>query len=116
MLQKEDTINDFRKRYLGLKNEEEQAFLIEFLFCLTICYRTVFSIEEEEPADIQFGLKQINELNHRILNRLKDLRTGEDWSTQKDTVEMIEHHVKLSPIISGWVGRAASDAFSKTKA
>ena len=109
-------ISNFGKRYLGLKRLEEETFLIEFLFNLTVAYRTVFSTEDENSGDIQFGLKQINELNHRLLNRLRDLRTGEKWCTQQYVVEMVEHHVKISPIISGWVGRAASDAFNKTNA
>lgn len=109
-------ISNFSKRYLGLKRSEEETFLIELLFNLTVAYRTVFSSEGEDSAEIQFGLKQINELNHRLLNRLRDLRAGEKWCTQQYVVEMLEHHVKLSPIISGWVGRAVSDAFNKINA
>lgn len=109
-------IRNFSKIYLELKRSEEEAFLIEFLFNLTVAYRTVFSSVGEDSEAIQFGLKQINELNHRLLNRLRDLRAGEKWSTQQSTVEIVEHHVKLSPIISGCVGRAASDAFHKINA
>jgi hypothetical protein len=116
MLHKGCVITNFSKRYLSLERSEEEIFLIEFLFNLTVAYRTVFSSEGEDSAEIQFGLKQINELNHRLLNRLRDLRAGEKWSTQQSTVEIVEHHVKLSPIISGWVGRAASDAFNKINA
>jgi hypothetical protein len=116
MLHKECVISNFGKSYFGLTRPEEEIFLIEFLFNLTVAYRTVFSSEGEDSESMQFGLKQINELNHRLLNRLRDLRAGEKWSTQQDTLEMVEHHIKLSPIISGWVGRAASDAFNKINA
>jgi hypothetical protein len=109
-------ISNFSKRYLGLERSEEEVFLIEFLFNLTVAYRTVFSSEGEDSEAIQFGLKQINELNHRLLNRLRDLRVGEKWSTQQSTVDIVEYHAKLSPIISGWVGRAASDAFNNINA
>jgi hypothetical protein len=54
----------------------------------------------------------MNEINHR----LRDLRVGEKWSNQQSTVDMVEHYVKLSPIISGWVGRAATDTFNYVNA
>jgi hypothetical protein len=101
---------------LDLNRSEEEAFLIAFLFNLTVAYRAIFSIEDEDSKNIQFGLEQINEINHRLLNRLQDLRVGEKWTTQQNTLERIAHHAKLSPIITGWVGRAASDAFNKINA
>ncbi|MEC4725165.1 hypothetical protein HWQ46_06310 [Shewanella sp. D64] len=106
-------ISKFEEQYLALSNQEEK-FLIELLFELTISYRAI-SIEYKEN-DITYALKQVNELNHRILNRLRDLKNEEPWSTKEETVEMINHHIKLAPYISGWVGTAASKAFSRVSA
>lgn len=74
MLHKDGVITNLSKRYLNLERSDEEIFLIEFLFNLTIAYRTVFSSKDEDSADIQFGLKHINELNHRLLNRSQEIR------------------------------------------
>ena len=96
---------------MGLQEEE---YILEFLFQLTISYRALY--EEEQTQEIVYGLKQINELNHRLLNRVRDLRKGEQWSTKEDTIEMIKHHINLAPIIKTSVGHAAFSAFEKVSA
>lgn len=113
MTQKGTIIESFESKYLGLGQSEEE-YILELLFQLTISYRALF--EGEQCKDIAYGLKQINELNHRLLNRVRDLRNGEQWSTKEDTIEMIKHHVMLAPIIKTWVAYAASKAFEKVSA
>ena len=104
-------IKTFNENYLSLETKEE-IFLIEFLFELTIAYRALNA--ESAENNIPYGLKQINELNHRLLNRLRDLQNGETWSTKEDTLEMIEHHIRLAPFISGWVSVAVKKALTRT--
>jgi len=102
--------------YLTIDPELEEEFLIHLLFELTIAYRSVSSDEKEDCNHIQDGLKQINEINHRVLNRIRDIRQNGDWFTKESTWEMIEHHINLSPLISGWVKRAIKNAFNKINA
>lgn len=80
------------------ETETEISVWIEFLFQLTIGGR---SFTNQSPE-----LEQINEINHRVLNRIRDLRDGEKWSSVEDTFEMIGRHVSSAPTIVGSVSRA----------
>ena len=95
----------FSENYLSLENEKE--FLIEFLFELTIAYRALRGGSPNE-------LRQINEINHRVLNRLRDLESGEKWSTRKDTLDVIYTHLKNAPGIAPEVSVASKKAFERT--
>lgn len=81
--------------------------MIEFLFELTILYRYIGANEPE--GKVVHGLRQINELNHSILNRLRDLHQGEDQVTEESVIEAVE---SLAPCIPGLVDRAAERAFA----
>ncbi|NRB42099.1 MAG: hypothetical protein HRU20_27125 [Pseudomonadales bacterium] len=106
-------ITKFSDKYMELGAKEE-TFIIEFLNQLTVAYRAVN--EEASDEDKLFGLQCINEMNHRLLNRYRDLQTGESWTTKELTIELVEHNIKLAPCISGAVGYAASHAFEQVGA
>lgn len=91
---------------MALRSEEEN-FLVEFLFELTILYRHIGATESE--GEVGHGLRQINELNHSILNRLRDLRQGEEGVATESVIEAVE---SLASYIPGLVERAAERAFA----
>ena len=93
----ESIVNTFSEKYLNITDEKE--FLIEFLFQLTISYRSLRGSSLDD-------LRQINEINHRVLNRIIDLDCGETWSTKEDTLDMIYTHLKNAPAIAGEVSLA----------
>ncbi len=94
--------------------EKEESFIIEFLNQLTVAYRVVN--EEASDEDKLFGFQCINEMNHRLLNRYLDLKSGESWTTKELTIDLVEHNIKLAPCISGSVGYAANHAFGRVGA
>jgi len=106
----ENKISKFEKLYSAIVQNEED-FLIELLFELTISFRVL----NEEKGSIR-NLSQINEINHRILNRLRDLKSGENWSSKNYLVDNINRHVKSAPDISGYIGAAISRAYDKVYA
>jgi len=100
----EELVISFAEKYLSIVNEKE--FLMEFLFELTIAYRSLRGSAPDE-------LWQINEINHRLLNRVRDLENGEKWSSKEDTLDMIYIHLRNAPAIAGEVSLASKKAFEK---
>ena len=91
--------------------ERELEFLHEFMFQLTILGRLVH-IDLEDESKLQ-ALKQINELNHRILNRVRDLGNEESWCKKEYLIRMVSHHISLAPKIESGVISAATKALAK---
>ena len=96
----------FSDKYLSIRNEKE--FLIEFLFQLTISYR---SLRESDAYD----LSQVNEINHRILNRVRDLENKEKWTSKESTLDSIHTHLRNAPSIVADVSFASERAFEKVR-
>lgn len=94
--------------------DKEFEYLLEFLFQLTIYGREVHSYASSEKQFV--ALSQLNEINHRVLNRVRDLGSAEPWSDREYLVHMVPHHVKLGKGIEGGVGNAARRAFEKYNA
>jgi hypothetical protein len=92
----------------------ELNFLIEFMFQLTIIGRQVH--HELSGESLELAAKQLNEINHRILNRVRDIGNEESWCKKEYLLKMIPHHIKLAPQIGNGVAFAASKAYSKTHA
>jgi len=87
----------------------EESYLIEWLFQLTIAYRDLSDSLEGEERNV--ALSQINEINHRILNRVRDLKNGEKWTTRESTAERMLHHCNIAPKIKSLVKYASEQAF-----
>lgn len=103
--QRGTAITSFSEKYLALGSDEE-TFLIEFLYELTMLYRRTGATEPN--GEVGHILRQINELNHSTLNRLRDLHQGEQGFTKESMIEAVE---SLAPRIPGLVERAALRAF-----
>lgn len=94
--------------------DKELEYLLEFLFQLTIYGR---EIHRHDSSEKQFvALSQLNEINHRVLNRVIDLGSMKPWSDREYLVRMVPHHVQLGKGIESGVGNAASRAFEKYNA
>jgi hypothetical protein len=101
-----------KDRLRQIPADKEIEILEDFLFELTIAFRSIFPIEELESETLIQGLRMINEINHRVLNRIRDLRAGRD--TFPDYIsEMVTHHVCQAPAIAGWVGTALERALAR---
>ncbi|MEM7165874.1 MAG: hypothetical protein AAF581_10440 [Planctomycetota bacterium] len=51
-------------------------------------------------------MAQINEINHRVLNRVLDIQNAEKWTSTEGTFDMIRHHVGLAPALESAVEHA----------
>ena len=83
-----------------------------FLFNLTVAYRSLSDdfATDKEALD---NLKQINEINHRVLNRLKAITGNDTFHTREAMPQRVAHHVSLDPKIASNVAFAASRAFEQ---
>ena len=106
---------EFEEKYLAIGEPKESEFLIEFLFNLTIAYR---SLSESFATDHEAldNLKQINEINHRVLNRLKAITSSDKFHTREAMPQRVAHHVGMAPEIASNVAFAASRAFEQCQA
>ncbi len=92
-------------------SENEFEFLIEFLYQLTIFTRQVHSAwQGRELIDTVI---QINEINHRVLNRIRDLKSFNAWSEMDYLLEMVPHHIAMAPDIEPGIGYAAEEAYER---
>ena len=94
-----------RERIAELGPSDEISLYLEFLFHMTIVGRMFWGHADH--------LKQVNEINHRVLNRIRDLRSAKQWSTSNYAIDSIENHVSHAPELEDSVRRAFSDAFKK---
>lgn len=102
-----------KQRLRQIPVEKEEEVLEEFLFELTIAFRAVRSIEGLQGDDLIKALRMINEINHRVLNRIRALRTDRQSSFPDYVAEMVTHHVHQAPVIAGWVGAALDRALKR---
>lgn len=96
----------------SLSHGKEEDFLREFLFQLTIAARAVAVEPGTECIDRLDGLKQINEIEHRVLGRLRAWGRGENGSSIEAFWGEISVLVKSNRLLPGWVGRALHDALA----
>lgn len=100
----------FEEVYAEISSSEKE-FLLEFMFQLTIVGRQLHSELEGEP--LSSASKQMNEINHRVLNRIKGIEDEGSFFSKEYLLEMVAHHVNLSPVISNGVDYAANKARAK---
>lgn len=94
--------------------DKELEYLLEFLFQLTIYGREIHSYDSCENQFV--ALSQLNEINHRVLNRVRDLSSIQPWSDREYLIQMVPHHVKLGKGIESGVSNAANRALEKYNA
>lgn len=87
----------------------ELEFLIEFLFQLTIYGREIHSYDSNDKQ--LTALSQLNEINHRVLNRVRDLASTAPSTDKGCLARMVAHHVKLGKGIERGIDHAANQAF-----
>ena len=75
--------------------EKERRYLLELLFELTIVFRDQQITTAGENR--MEALKQINEINHRVLNRIRDIEAGEKWTSRESTGQRILSHLDKAP-------------------
>ena len=91
--------------------DNEFEFLIEFLFQLTILGREAHSALSGD--ELRNATIQLNEINHRVLNRIKDLKSFSPWSDKQYLLDMVASHVEQAPILDQGVGYAAELAYER---
>jgi hypothetical protein len=95
-----------KQKFIAVKKNDELRLLEEFVFELTVAGRAV-CLSETISRDKQLsGLKQINEINFRVLNIILQIQKGEIWPNKKGTWDMISNRVKREPNNSSWVESA----------
>ena len=85
--------------------DNEQRFLLNFLFEVT-CVGRQF---RENPDE----LAQLNEINHRVLNRLLDLSTEEQWSYFEYVPDLVMAHVSRAPRLERPIKAALMRAYGR---
>ena len=93
------------KKVEGLNSEQERLFWIEFLFEMTIVGRLFWGHPDE--------LKQVNEIDHRVLNRIRDLADEDQWSSSDYVPNHLVRHVSLAPKLEESVRNALDRALKR---
>ncbi len=92
--------------FINVRSNDELKLLEEFVFELTIVGRAVCHSEIISRDEQLNGLKQINEINLRVLNIILQIQKGETWPNKEGTWDMICNRVKREPHIASWVESA----------
>lgn len=100
-------IDDFSKlRFLTVCTKDELKLLEELIFELAIASNAICTSDVMTRDEKLTGLKQLNEINIRVINIVSQIRSGDSWSNKESTFDMIHNHVKRAPHVSHWVGNA----------
>jgi hypothetical protein len=99
--------NEFVEIYENI-DKPEKEFLLEFLFQLTLANRRLQN--ELSGESLLVASKQMNEINHRVLNRIKGIDGKDSFFGKEYLVEMVPHHIGLAPNINNRVISAAKRA------
>ena len=103
---------DILEAYLREQIDEE-LFLLQVLFQLTIAFRCIQS--ESQTENGYQKLKQINEINHRILSRINALKVGSDYPSRESLVRQISNHINNVPDISCLIRHSWEQALAKLR-
>jgi len=103
---------DFSTVVGSFSPEEKIVFYTSFANRLTIANRVVWSNKEINLADQVEQLKWLNEIMHRVLNRLLAHQQGDVRDDEENTWNMIKHHVSQSPAIGGYVSLAINESYA----
>ena len=93
----------------------KMAYYVNFAHSLTIAVRGIWSDESLDVSDRLERLKWINELMHRFINRVIDLRAEvQNWN-EEDMWQTLCVTVAQCPAINGDVGGAMFSAYQRTQ-
>lgn len=107
------SLNHLKERLRQIPSEGEIDVLLEFMFQFTIVLRGAkIAPPWRWRSKSTIEVAMINEIHHRLLNRVRDLRNGEKWSSADYVPDMVIHHVKQAPMIAKYVGAALERALA----
>lgn len=106
------TIPEIIERIQKLNPETELRFLEAFLLGLTVGARLLCSKHPDSNERLRI-LSQINEINHRLLNRVSALRGGDVFFTVEYSWHAVEEHFDGAPGLGEWVVAFADVALVK---
>ena len=90
------------------------ASYLNFAHSLTVAVRGIWSDEALDVADQLARLKWMNELMHRVINRVIDLRAEPHIWNAADIWQLLLATVAQCPAINGAAGGAMMSAYERT--
>ena len=95
----------------GLADENLIRFYEYFAHALTVSVRGIWSDESLSDAQKVEGLKWLNEILHRVVQKSDALRLNRNKLTEADTWGMSQHYVSLCLNISGHIAAATISTY-----
>ncbi len=103
---------DYMRDIEALNREEKINFYLAFANRLTTANRIIWSDADLSLTDQVEGMKWLNEVMHRVLNRLDDLLRQDDSFTDADVWSLIKQHVSQNKAIGGDVRFAIEQSYN----
>jgi hypothetical protein len=101
---------------IGSLNTEERLRFYEILaHNLTVSVRAIWSDEDLSDAQKVEGMKWVNEIMHRIVQKSAALRLSRNDFSEEATWGTITHWVSQSALISGHVGWAIKASYDSCR-
>lgn len=102
---------DYVKNIVELTLEQKRKFYVLFAHNLTVSVRAIWSDENLTDGEKIVGMKQINEIMHRLIFRIEELykisKVEDDSWTEEDFWNLIKHYCSENhEILAGKVGWA----------
>ena len=91
--------------------EEKSKFYRHLSLNMTVAIRSIWSDEELEDKAKIIKIKWINEVHHRIINRLADLADERPIGTDLQVWEMIQDYAKENPAIKSELSQSIISAY-----
>jgi hypothetical protein len=102
---------DYPEAIGSLNSEQRLRFYEVFAHNLTVCTRVIWSDENISDAEKVDRIKWVNEILHRITNKVGVLRLNLHEWTESDTWEMIQFSIEQNKNISGDIGWAIKSSY-----
>lgn len=98
----------------GLPNEAKIYFYETLAHNLTVVCRAIWSNETLSDSEKIEQMKWLNEIQHRIVSKIKVVRLSlHEWK-EADIIEMIENYIKQCPGIGQEVAWAIKSSYKTT--
>ena len=83
-------IDDLSKlKFIAVNPKNELKLLEEFIHELAIAGKAISTGDVMSRDEKLIGLKQLNEINLKVLNIVSQIRDGNTWSNRESTLKMI---------------------------
>ena len=107
---------DYIKNIGALTLEQKRKFYVLFGHNLTVSIRAICYDENLSEKEKIVGMKEINEIMHRLIFRIQELykvsRVEEDSWTEEDFWSLIKHHCSENyDVLAGNVGWAIKASY-----